>query len=1167
MSQHDKSGNGSDISSLWDKLDDAKEKLAQLKDSPKSSSAASKRQTASKISKSRSNSKYPSTKQISTRDKHSRDKYSKNDDHHRGVFQSDRYQDKYNSSPNSSINDMIVQTQNINQQINQQITYQNQQMNNHTNHHSNHQPHRPNKQTQPSHKIQGVAMSSETAMTSENGFEYAPDQILVSKIRQTNCPMSSNGLISSNEHQLEKLKKRIEAQRQYKQQQHNQMKSSSEISSVNYAHEEPFRTQSYPEIAMESIQQKSSHKSNKIIRSMKSNRKTAVLKSDPVLVDESHKQEHTLLNNRRNNREYVEKSFEKTEVVTKPEKSLKSSRLSKQDREPPRESTRKTGKLITVPDMIPKRVGQSVILHASHHSEEEMLKAKIEAQRALEVHNEANFSNLPENIQELQKELLKPQDSLAKPVSKTRRPLPSESIVPTPSAGVYDSTTDILPQTTSSSKYTQEQVQSYMRKQKSKRFQSKRQEQTDKNKIQQARQQALKKLSTKTRSLVEKSVKTAKMKQISQPVPEINNQAGDNQPQHFDNQPKSDLYDIEMQDIEFAVKNVPRQTERAKQLMSQFYGSQSISNATKEDLNLSFESLISRKSKNHSILAVNTGAPGPRTVNLNASHKSENTPEIDEYVKNHRQSPPEYQGQVLDGQEFGQDFQNPEYDRNTNFNQNGGGFDQYFSESLQDAQNLQHNAQNQDLHLAQHQDLPGSVLLTEEGYNTFQNRQLIIPSQQMQAAMQQLDELNENSENQVENGEIFLPNEQQERIQNYINQLGNKLGNLTNGDNLEEQQNLELQRIQKLKNKNLETEQIYEQEVGLNKFGDADFDADSQFLSPEYPPENYDFYPENYDYKNEAENGGPPPNAGQQQFELESNQLNKINQELRERTKASRTRLEKQKAPWSVKNGDPNSVVNILHRKLQVKSKSNKKTSTVKKNSDRNAVNSVENQKIMQNKASKNSENNKIESAKKTMSQKTVTQSDSEFKPSRSQLPNSNFQPKIHRPKTVEPSGPAPSRIQTNGFNTPQNQSSSEAITSTAVSTLTSMEATSTAASSTVNTTTNDTLTRLSPRTLQLKFSSAVQQNEANEAAVNQLQELRYMDGLAGAQRETAAVASQQIEKARRIQSINEASYASQMHAMNRPPLISPRFKAATLAAHGDDCEILDFFFIFMCFA
>ena len=554
------------------------------------------------------------------------------------------------------------------------------------------------------------------------------------------------------------------------------------------------------------------------------------------------------------------------------------------------------------------------------------------------------------------------------------------------------------------------------------------------------------------------------------------------------------------------------------------------------------------------------GLPRGFPTLINASYKSENTPEIDEYVKNHRQSPPDYHAQVLDGQEFGQDSQNPEYDRNTNFNNNEG-YDQHFSESLQDAHNFQHNANN----LAHHQDLPNSVLLTEEGYSPLQTRQLIIPSQQMQEAMQQLDELNENSENQVvdENGEnqIFLPNEQQERIQNYINQLGNKLGNLTNGDNLEEQQNLELQRIQKLKTKNSAAEKVYEQEAGLNKFGDADFDADSQFLSPEYPPENYDFYPENYDYKKATGNhgeGGPSASVGQQQFELESNQFNKINQELRERTRASKTRMEKQKAPWSVKNGDPNSVVNILARKLQAKSKSSKKINTVKKksdNSDTNKLDSAKNKKLIQHNASKNSEMKKVES-----SNKTVSQSDSEFKPSRSKLPESHFQPKIQRPNTVDLSRPAQNKVQSNGLNTPYTQSSSDAITSTAVSTLTSIDATTTIASSAVNTTTNNTLTRLSPRTLQLKFCSAVQQNDANEAAVQQLQELRFIDGLACAQRETAAVASQQIEKSRRIQSINEASYASQVHAMNRPPLISPRFKAAKLAAHGNDYKDVEFF-------
>merc|ERR1711879_40627 len=168
-----------DISSLWDKLDDAKEKLAQLKDSSpksKSSTTTSKRpKHSSSSSKTKTRKNHPNPK--------STDKYSKTDDHHKGVFQSEYYQDKYNSSPNSSINESLFK---------------------HNNGISK-------------HKIQGVATDS------SNAFKYAPDQILVSKIQQTQCPVS----ISSNEHQLEKLKRRIEAHRQYKQQQ-KMLNSSSE---------------------------------------------------------------------------------------------------------------------------------------------------------------------------------------------------------------------------------------------------------------------------------------------------------------------------------------------------------------------------------------------------------------------------------------------------------------------------------------------------------------------------------------------------------------------------------------------------------------------------------------------------------------------------------------------------------------------------------------------------------------------------------------------------------------------------------------------------------------------------------------------------------------------------------------------------------------------------
>merc|ERR1712187_120449 len=93
--------------------------------------------------------------------------------------------------------------------------------------------------------------------------------------------------------------------------------------------------------------------------------------------------------------------------------------------------------------------------------------------------------------------------------------------------------------------------------------------------------------------------------------------------------------------------------------------------------------------------------------------------------------------------------------------------------------------------------------MTEEGYN-----QMIIPSQQMQQAMQQLDELSKTEDDNENNihadNNHFLPDEQQERIQNYINQLGNKLENLTNGNNLEEQQNLEQQKMRDEKLKNLD---------------------------------------------------------------------------------------------------------------------------------------------------------------------------------------------------------------------------------------------------------------------------------------------------------------------------------------------------------------------------
>jgi len=146
-------------------------------------------------------------------------------------------------------------------------------------------------------------------------------------------------------------------------------------------------------------------------------------------------------------------------------------------------------------------------------------------------------------------------------------------------------------------------MKEFMKTQKQRRINQMKQIETDQAELQRLKKQRLKQLSMKQRELVAKSVKHQKR-------PTTN----------------SDLYEPTTNDIEEVIQNVGIAAEQAKNVMQQYYGSLDSSFQKEPVLDISKSTEASTQSirnKTKRLVAIESGAPGPRPGSLNSSFLEE----------------------------------------------------------------------------------------------------------------------------------------------------------------------------------------------------------------------------------------------------------------------------------------------------------------------------------------------------------------------------------------------------------------------------------------------------------------------------------------------------------------------------------------------------------------
>ena len=159
------------------------------------------------------------------------------------------------------------------------------------------------------------------------------------------------------------------------------------------------------------------------------------------------------------------------------------------------------------------------------------------------------------------------------------------------------------PQPKRSNTYTSEEMKEFMKLQKQRRNNQLKRIESEHLDFQKLKKQRLKELSIKQRELVAKSKKQPK--QVST---------------------NSDLYEPTTNDIEEVIQNVGIAAEQAKNVMQQYYGSLDSSFQKEPVLDISKSTEASSqsiKNKTKRLVAIESGAPGPRPGSLNSSFLEE----------------------------------------------------------------------------------------------------------------------------------------------------------------------------------------------------------------------------------------------------------------------------------------------------------------------------------------------------------------------------------------------------------------------------------------------------------------------------------------------------------------------------------------------------------------